>query len=348
MKKIFLLVLCSCEVLQVNGQQYSNPEKIMIARLRWLYQVKDFAADQSWPGFAGIQNETALAYFTDSSSYIIDPGKQLQQRVAAIPWYHKNNHPILKTAQRIDDRPFHMETAMDTKDSTVLYYNYPVMMCSDFESARSRIADLGSLQEWASMVIHEYFHGFQFRHPTLTAYGNDSVSLRGSQLQAFYDRYEWFKTSLDQENKILLACLEMTDIRKTEAALKIFCTLREQRRCRLEDSLHNNFAPQEDFYEKLEGSAKYVELGLLAAYKLLPADDELRQLDTAYKDETYRHFNIKAEKWRYSTGSVSYFYATGYNLLRVLDKLNVTYKKDFFSDNTTTPYGLIKTYLQRR
>lgn len=317
-----------------------------MARLTWLYKVKDFAARQSWPQFAGKQNEIALAYFTDSSSYITDPGAVLQQRIATLPFNSGSSRPVLKTKQRIDDRPFHMETAMETRDRTLLYFNYPVMMCSSYESTLARIPDLSSLQEWASMVVHEYFHGFQFRHPALTQYGNDSVSLRGSQLQALYDQHEWFKTSVDEENKLLLTCLELKHTKGIDSTLKLFCSLREKRRKRVEDSLHNGFARQEDFYEKLEGTAKYVELGLLTAFKYFPADHQLQLLDSAYKRDAYKHFDIKIEKWMYSPGSVNYFYATGYNLLRVLDHLKIKYKKDFFDYNATSPNSLINAYVR--
>lgn len=348
MKKITLLFLSSCLALLANSQQYTRSEKIMIARITWLYKVKEFAANQSWPQFAGRTNEIALAYFTDSSSYCIDPGTVLQERVPATIFYRTAGRTILKTRMRIDSIPFHMETAMETADSTVLYFKYPVMMCSSFESTKKQIPDLSNLQEWASMVVHEYFHGFQFRHPVFMAYVNDAVKLRGSQVQAFYDQYAWFKKSVDQENNLLLDCLEMKDQKAVDRTLALFCSLREKRRQRLEDSLHNGFAQQEDFYEKLEGSAKYVDLNLIAAYKNFPPDKQLQQTDSAYQQDAYQHFDLKQEKWMYSPGFISYFYATGCNLLRVLDKLNVSYKNDFFDHNDKTPYGLIRTYLHHK
>lgn len=347
MKKTILLFVCSCFALMANSQSYTAPEKIIIARLTWLYKVKEFAATLSWPEFSGSKNDIALAYFTDTSSYISDPGIVLQQRVATKPFYRKGKHSILKTDKRIDDRPFHMETAMDMKDSSLLYFNYPVMMCSAYESTLAQMPDLGSLQEWAAMVIHEYFHGFQFRNPGLTAYGDSAVSLRGSQLQAFYNQYDWFKASIDQENKLLLHCLTLTDSRQIKTTLRTFCSLRESRTRRLEDSLSIHLALQEAFYEKLEGTAKYVELNLIAGFKKFPADRELQLLDTAYKTNAYQHFDLNAEQWRYTPGSISYFYATGYNLLRVLDHLNVSYKKGFFKNNELTPYSLLKTYLEQ-
>jgi hypothetical protein len=347
MKKTILLLACSCFALIAGSQPCSPSEKIIIARLNWLYKVKEFAATLSWPEFSGSKNEVALAYFTDTSSYISDPGFVLQQRIATKPFYAKGKRSILKTTKRIDDRPFHMETAMDTKDSNLLYFNYPVMMCSSYESTLAQMPDLGSLQEWAAMVVHEYFHGFQFRNPQLTTYGDSAVNLRGSQIQSFYNQIEWFKTSVDQENQLLLDCLTLADNKRIKTTLKIFCALRENRIRRLEDSLHINLAPQEAFYEKLEGSAKYVELNLIAGFKNFPVDRDLQLLDIAYKTEAYQHFDINTEKWMYTPGSISYFYATGYNLLRVLDHLKVDYKKNFFKNNNRTPYRLLKTYLEQ-
>jgi hypothetical protein len=38
------------------------------------------------------------------------------------------------------------------------------MRCSSLEQTSKTIPDVTSVNEWATMVMHEYFHGFQFKN----------------------------------------------------------------------------------------------------------------------------------------------------------------------------------------
>lgn len=331
-----------------SAQSYTPSETVIVERIKWIYKVKEFAARKTWPDFANQDKQVGLAYFTDSCSYIVDPAGILQKRIKTVPFYKNDSITILRTKTRIDDRPFHMETMMETKDRSAIFFNHPVMCCSDYEGTVKNLPQVSSLQEWASMIVHEYFHGFQLVHRATASYGDDSVQLRGSQLDGFYKADARFRSSADQENELLLSCLQTGDRKKTDSLLKQFKRLRETRRALLEDQFKNNFAAQENFYEKLEGTAKYVEIGLIRSFKQFPVDQRLLKIDTAYKAAAYRNFDLTKEKWMYETGgSMHYFYATGFNLLRVLDKLRIPYKKNFFDDNKATPYTLLENYIKK-
>ena len=64
--------------------------------------------------------------------------------------------------------------------------------------------------------------------------------------------------------------------------------------------------------EIMEGSARYIE------YQLY---------------ECFGDFNLTDAKWLYTIGK-NYYYATGFNLLRLLDKLGIEYHSHIFTDIT--------------
>lgn len=86
-----------------------------------------------------------------------------------------------------------MHTAYDNEDATLIYYENPVMMCSDFETTQKVVNDVNRLQTWSSMVLHEFFHGFQFKHDNFLKYANDSITISKIKLQSFYNSNKWYK-----------------------------------------------------------------------------------------------------------------------------------------------------------
>ena len=68
----------------------------------------------------------------------------------------------------------------------------------------------------------------------------------------------------------------------------------------------------------MEGSARYIE------YRLY---------------EYFDDFNLTDAKWLYTIGK-NYYYATGFNLLRLLDKLGIEYHSHIFTDVTVLEKAL--------
>ncbi len=59
-------------------------------------------------------------------------------------------------------------------------------------------------------------------------------------------------------------------------------------------------------------------------------------------------FNFKNEKWLYLTNHTKYYYATGFNIIRLLDKLNVDYKSRLFIEKELTLEDILKEYKNGR
>lgn len=336
----FLLLIFSSLHSQDNKQ-----ERIIIERIKWLYQLKK-QGKSYWPEFNSNHHEVVLGYFTKSTTYLVNPNNTLKGRLKLTSIYRDRMVDIYRSPKRIDSKEFHMETAYEDTDSTLLYYKNPVIMCSDYETTRKFVDDVNSLQKWASMVLHEYFHGFQFKHPGFLRYANDSINISGTKLQSYYDSYNWYRDGVDQENALLLTCLSSGAESNVMSTLKHVFALREKRRSVFRDSLHFDISKQEDFYEKMEGSARYLEWQMLKSFDKVPVSQTLKRIDKAYKAGTYKNFHLEREPWMYQANSVRYFYATGFNLLRLLDKFDIEYKENFFNDNLSTSYNLLLKVIQ--
>lgn len=337
----FLLLTFS----SLNSQDNKKQERIIIERIKWLYQLKK-QGKPSWPGYNSNYHEVVLAYFTNSTTYLVNPNNSLKDRLKLKSIYRDKMVGIYRSPKRIDSNEFHMETAYEDTDSTLLYYKNPVMMCSDYEITRKFVNDVNSLQKWASMVLHEYFHGFQFMHPSFLRYANDSIYISGTKLQSFYDSYKWYKDGVDQENSLLLTCLSSGNDSDVKSALKHLFALREKRRAVFQDSLHFDISKQEDFFEKMEGSARYMEWQVLKSFDKVPISQILNRIDTAYKADTYKNFHLESEPWMYEANSIRYFYSTGFNFLRLLDKFDIEYKRNFFNDKQLTSYNFLLKFIQ--
>ncbi len=86
--------------------------------------------------------------------------------------------------------------------------------------------------------------------------------------------------------------------------------MRDRRRTRVLDELGTDIVAFEQLMEVVEGSARYIEYHL------------------------YRHlgtFQPAEFQWLF-TPSNKYYYALGFNALRLLDKLGIDYRGDIFAD----------------
>jgi hypothetical protein len=340
MSKIFFSTLILGFLIISEIKVQAQDEQVSIQRLLYFYHLKSQLADKSWPGFGLPQFDVDLAYFTHSNTYIITPSGLIGTKKSLIPIYKNAKFTIAKT-DRLDTIPFHMATAYDGHDTSSLWYHNPVLLCSDYETTRKYVEDVPNLQTWATMVLHEYFHGFQFRHQAFIQFANDSITLSISKLQSYYDKYSWFKESIDKENQLLLDCLSSKDLNTIK---QFFIQYKAQRLWRLKyfyELEGFDLSAQEEFLEKMEGSARYMEYKLYLTLRNLPPDKQLMHVDTTYKPLAFKTFSLKDKSWMYASNSVRYFYSTGFNILRLLDKMHVYYKGDFFDDNNLTPYKLL-------
>lgn len=121
----------------------------------------------------------------------------------------------------------------------------------------------------------------------------------------FNNNSQYYKSTADE----LKQSSSFLSFAKTGVAYILsFFKSRNERRERVKKKLGIDIVALEQLYETMEGSARYIEYCL------------------------YRHFgnfNFSDAKWLYTVGR-KYYYATGFNLLRLSDKLEIDYKYGIF------------------
>ena len=169
------------------------------------------------------------------------------------------------------------------------------------------------------MVMHEYFHGFQFKQDGfLDAYEKAFAACPQDTLSRLQVQHEWYRERILQENELLLKAIGEANLDKAKAHVREFFKLRDSRRNRMREEQNTDIAAAEQFVEIMEGSARYIE------YRLY---------------EYFGDFSLSEAKWLYTIGQ-NYYYATGFNLLRLLDKLGIEYHSYIFTEVTAAEIAL--------
>jgi len=304
---ITLLLFCCYNMM---GQQVPDTASV-IGQLQYIYTLKDVISDHVWKDFGDKKNDVPLIYYDDSCCYVVNPSERILNQHTAKLVYKSKNINIYQT-KRFDDIPFHMHVTF-TDEENEIDFRTPIMRCSSLEQTSKTIPDVTTVKEWSTMVMHEYFHGFQFRQAGfLNAYENIFSVCPKDTLATIQARFEWYKESVQQENELLLKAIGDVNIDDTKTHIRAFLEQRDKRRSKLKEEQNFDITAAEQFMEITEGSARYIE------YQLY---------------EYFGDFNLADAKWLYTTGK-NYYYAIGFNMLRLLDKLGIDYRSRIFTEPT--------------
>ena len=320
-------MITSCTKKKVESEQK------IFDRIEFIFNLKQEIENDVWKTFTEKQFDVPLIYFTDTTSFIANPTEKFLATFKSKLAFENNQIKIYKTNERVDSLPFHMETGMTLGSPTGAYnYHSPFMKCSSYEEVFKTIPMVLSTEEWVTMVMHEYFHGFQYKHkPYMDYYEKNIVQIQPDSLNSIYKNNSWFKESIDRENQLLLNAIEETDIAKTEKLIETFFEIRNNRREETKQKLQFDITNFEKCYETMEGTARYVEFSLYNKFSTLQPDGKLIESDTSFKSfKKFIDYKIENNKWLYLTEKTTYFYAVGFNMARLLDKLKIEYKTKLF------------------
>lgn len=316
--------------LFISGDR--DDEKTIFNRIEYLYGLKTKIASASWPAFDDVRKPNPMIYFTGTSSYAVNPTSKFLRQFQAYLILEKNNIRIFKTASRMDNIPFHMENHMTIgNDSSLCTHYQPFIKCSGLEDTRNVLPDV-TVSEWVGMVIHEFFHNHQFQHAefaqrTLNLFRFGSP---GDSLQALYRDHLWYREYVDKENKLLIRALETNNHDSVKALIQKFFKTRERRRVITQQNLNLTIETFEKSFETFEGTARYIEAAVIKMLSDSLEKEYLRKMEPSSKALIPR---IAHPEWLYKADvSQSYFYATGYNITRLLEKLEIPYQQKLFKE----------------
>lgn len=323
------LILFSCH------QKSDNKNQVIFGRIDYIYNLKSVVDSTSWKGFADLNYDLPLVYYTDSVCFVANPTEKFINSYSPKLVHETKPVKIYKT-RLLDSIPFHMATGITFGDSTSNYnYKSPFMNCSSFEITKKTIPGVNSTEQWATMVIHEYFHGFQYKHKTFLDYFvNNIAQIPADSLERIYKSNRWFKASIDKENNLLLSALKSNNNQEIKNDINSFFKLRKQRRLRIVTEFHFNIKPIEEAYSTMEGTARYVEYSLYKQFATMKPDSNLVKSDSSYHSYKYfKGYHIGKDPWLYLTSKTYYYYAIGFNMARLLDKLHIDYKTRLFNES---------------
>lgn len=341
MKNVIFLILIilssSC------GRKVERKDQVILDRIEYVYNLKSFIDKNVWVGFDDKKFDVPLIYYTDTSCYVANPTEKFINLYKP-PLVFENNHLKIYETFLLDSDPFHMEVSISFDNAKDYTYKSSFMKCSSVEITNKLIADVPCTEVWATMILHEYFHGFQFKHPKFFDYfSTTSAYISPDTLKDIYSHNQWFQEDINKENELLLSALTSNDSIEIVSLISSFFQLREQRRKNTKQQIGFDIKPIENIYETMEGTARYVEYNLYNKLPAKPSATKLMKSDTLYGAYAYfDNFNFEEAKWLYKTGK-NYFYATGFNIVRLLDKLRIEYKSRLFNEGRVPLEEILKT-----
>jgi hypothetical protein len=95
----------------------------------------------------------------------------------------------------------------------------------------------------------------------------------------------------------------------------------------------------------MAGTARQVEYSLYSHFSKKEPNNQLIKSDTSYHSYQYfQNYTIENDEWLYLSYKTPYFYATGFNLTRLLDKLKIDYKTLLFKKGDLSLDQILKEY----
>jgi len=307
-------------------------------RLSLLQQIKPEVAERYWPTFDADSLTPPMVYFDDSVSWLAFSAENIYKSIQSAEMVKcPNGLRIYRMNQRLDTIPFHMENKMTFQDSLATNFFRPVMFCSSVEAAKKIVPVINYTEDWLQMALHEYFHAFQFTHKKNLHYLADSINIHEDSLDRCYRKYEWFSEMLKTENKHLLYAIDASSRDSAYQALNQFLKVREIRRQRFKKEVGYDISRAEKFWEKMEGTARYIEYNTGFIYHDNQTHSSLT-CDSLFNDfSQYTTMDFIKRPWFYEKTKMmtAYYYVTGFNLCRVMDQLNIPYKEKLFIEVNT-------------
>lgn len=341
----FLLFISTFCFSQKNGfniddlVEPNEQELLIIERINYLNEMRKLSSNLFWKDFGLNEFPGTIVYFTDSLSYFINPEQSVLDKISKFKAL-KNPYDftILRLALPFDAPTFVIQTLFETSEGNKKNINYmlPILFCSSPEVSKTLQPEINSTELWASNTLHEYFHQYQFKIKAIYSYLNVFISQKKmfdkDSMQSIYNKNWNFKDTLVKENDLLLKAINSNSLEAEKNYFTQFLKSRNKRRLEYQKKTKFAIGQIEDLWEKIEGTTLYLEAVLKQNFGQLPPQHYLIQHDTLFLNQNiFSGFNLATDlKYTSIQDADYYFGATGLNLIRLLEKHNVDYKKDFF------------------
>lgn len=340
-----IVILNSCNLKpKVPNVSLNDTDCIPCDRINLVINSKKLVQKHIWNKAKNENKPQPLLYFTTNNTYIAFL-KDTELKLKDYEHINCNDElKLIKLNKRLDKQPFHMENKMSFGDSLSMFYYRPMMLCSDVETMHKFIPDFTTTEDWLQLVMHEYFHSFQFSHNKSMTYLSQTIQSSADTLNGIYNHYSWFQKSLQKENTALLKAINTTTKDSLSYYLDDFFSIRTERRNEFKNQSDFNLNAAENFWETIEGTARYIEYYTAGNFKKV-LTHKLTGCDTLFNNfKAYKNLinfeNNDAFKQR-TKMMEAYYYVTGFNMCRLMDKIGIDYKTDLFDKPEIGLYNIL-------
>lgn len=318
----FLLTTCIC-------CSQDKTTKLAIARIQYVYQLKKEIGNKAWPSFGEEKYNIPIIYYAGDTTYIANPHEKFQKQFNPRLIFTSGDIKIFQLNHRIDTARLRMLVSVTFGPDTAAYdYYTPYMKCNSREEFIKVTNFRPDTQGWAAMILHEFFHGFQFQYDGYLRYASQANLTNraiGEALQNLYATQQWYKDYVNTENQLLMKAYKANRKKETDSLIDEFFKIRNERRSHISSSPDFKFDLNEKNFETLEGCARFIEYYV---FTIPVGDKHLTSIDENFTiNPSHLPGSIDA------LGNVTegdYYYATGFNIARLLTKLNIDFKPMLF------------------
>lgn len=318
--KIAGLVTLSALVAACQSMQL--PNSLSTDRVLFALDLKMTTATRSWPTLGDKRNEGTLIYFDGEQSEVFFADERVNSRVPAVQKYSDQYF----TTDRLSNRPFHMEVMFSTNDAdaSAYFYNNPVEQYSSVEEVNKTIGSVESTEMWATMVVHEMFHHFQYNNQHYIDYAKSQIAPLPFDIRnliALCQDDPSFLSMIRQENSLLMQAIDQTDTATRNAIIASYIAQRTKR-IALYSTKHPHLEKVENYYTLQEGSARYIEYQSMFVLNERHGNAKAAALNDDPMFKSYAEFkqvNLQDEAFNYLVyaGSTDYHYTLGFNIMRL-------------------------------
>lgn len=333
-----------------SGNQYDLPDSLSARRISFVLNLKKSVADSAWLDFGKKRTEGTLIYFDADRSEVFFPNPRV---IKTLNDYDKHSDDYWLTA-RLDSIPYHMEVmiSFDSTDSSKYFYGNPVEQYSSVEEIGKYIPSVKSTEMWATMVVHEMFHHYQYNTENYKEYAQSEIGILPfniNNLISLCQEDEKFLTMIRKENDYLMQAISEghKDIRDS-----LISSYLNERKSRIEEySIANpDLEKVENYYVLQEGSARYIEyksMFTLSDYAN-KSDPPVVLDDPTFKSYSeFQEIDLQDPAFSYLTHAtpIDYHYTIGFNIMRLLDKLKIEYKTQLLDNPEKGLHQYLEDYL---
>lgn len=279
-------------------------EQTLIESIQEILSVKKQLAETYWSEFDKEEYSAPVIFYADSACYILNPKRKFLNEFECTKLKVKDFD--LYRTELLDSIQFHMETHVELDNDTTFYGRSPYVRCSTLEKVQETDETYSDNSWWIPMAMHEMVHGCQDSHREYyIARGKVNYCVFELEFVQYPIQYPWLMDALIQENNMIVSALNASSNEECQDCIRQFLSIRKSRKAEMSDKLGVEYVQLEEEFETAESLARFFEVQ--SAIML-----------------GNKHKNYKEDSWFFADAvEMSYFFVTGYNLVRLFVKLGI-------------------------